>query len=1030
MFSWSNNTGENMTLMFAQDISMGVFQSEETMNGVLAAFYDLNEDDEIGYYISDNGTVISECFGTININQGNQTALALWGDDRVTDDVDGLPCGAIPSLFFLSESNLVYKVQVGEWLYSDENQVYDCGIPGTDYYCQFVGFAYCTNGLNVPSNISLALYGCTDVNYTEYNENADLDDGSCTTLIVYGCLDNLYTEYNELANTPDESCSTFVIEGCTDSDYTEYIDLANTEDGSCFTLVVYGCTDDLYTEYYESVNSDNGSCTTLIVEGCMDILYLEYSENANTDDGSCVTLVVLGCQDVLYTEYNDLANTDDESCLILVVEGCTNDQFIEYTEIANTDDGSCYIYINSSQNGNSCAFGEVGVTVSLSFSQITPAGQHTWDIQDTNGNVYATNPFTYAANFVYTSDEVCLQEGGAYIFNAYDSGNDGWGDGSWYTVSVCDGYYTLIDNSGFAPTESVSSEIFTIPSVSLVNGSCIFPICSDPNYLEYYFNLEEIDIENSNTEELCTTPITSNGITASQFEEPLNTGANMTIPMPEGMLQQFEGGQIAAFSNGICVGLETITSGFIAMGLWGDDSSTETLIDGMLTGEVPSFAVLFNGGVISLDQNEMTGYTTNGIATISNFQITEPIGCTSPTACNYVSYAIIDDGSCTYAVEYYDCEGTCILDSDGDGICNELEIPGCTVWGYNNYNELATDNDGTCLVSWEEDYAILTASSNAVIDSIENDCANNITIASATLDSLQNTYNVLSGLSISIDLLNGWNIIGYTSTYEQDAQIALAEIEDIILIFKDNNADVYMPEYGFNGIGNLLPGQGYQIKVSEAYNNFSFENELILGCTDSLACNYNELANLEDTNCTYVTETTDCDGNLIALNYTIGDLVEGGIVFYIDETGEHGLVAALEDLGSYEWGCYGTDLNGNDNTVSPELYEIGAGYENSIAIVAECSETPIAASVALSATTEGYTDWYLPSRFELVEMYNSIGNGGPEGNIGGFETSDYPYYWSSSEYNSYSARYVSFNSGATSFTNKSSSLRVRAVRAF
>ena len=659
------------------------------------------------------------------------------------------------------------------------------------------------------------------------------------------------------------------------------------------------------------------------IEGCTDVNYLEYNVNANTDNGSCITPIVYGCTDFEAINFNSEANMDDYSCV--------------YFDFSECD----------------CCGGM---------------------------NSFEFNPESYTL-----CEEHCSM-----------------------ITPICD--------EGCTDPSAINFD----PIAVIENYSCIFPTCSDTNYLEYYLNVPE----------LCTTPITNNGFTAEMFEEPLNTGANMTIPIPVGLVQQFEGGQIAAFSNGLCVGLETITSGFIAMGLWGDDSSTDAVIDGMISGEVPSFAVLYNGGVISLDQNEMTGYTTNSIATISNFQITDPIGCTSSTACNYVAYAIIDDGSCTYAVEYYDCVGTCILDSDNDGICDELEIPGCTEWGYTTYNEIATDDDGTCLVTWEEDYGNLTESTAALVDSLENDCANNITIANVTLDSLQNTYNVLSGLSISIDLINGWNIIGYTSTYEQDAEIALAEIEDIILIFKDNNADVYMPEYGFNGIGNLLPGQGYQIKVSEGYTNFSFENTLILGCTDSLACNYNAQANLEDTNCSYETESTDCNGNPIALNYEIGDLVEGGIVFYIDETGEHGLVAALEDLGQFEWGCYGTDINGNNSSVSPELDGIGTGLQNTLEIVSGCSETPIAASEALAYESEGYSDWYLPSRYELVEMYNTIGNGGPEGNIGGFETSDLPYYWSSSENDNSFAWVVPFYDGVTVSGLKLYSLRVRAVRAF
>jgi hypothetical protein len=560
------------------------------------------------------------------------------------------------------------------------------------------------------------------------------------------------------------------------------------------------------------------------------------------------------------------------------------------------------------------------------------------------------------------------------------------------------------------------------------NGSCIYP-CPDPNYLEYYLNLSE----------LCTTLITNNGFTAEMFEDPLNTGSNMTIPIPVGLVQQFEGGQIAAFSNGICVGLEVITNDFITMGLWGDDNSTNE-VDGLLTGEVPTFVVLYNGGIISLDQYDFTGYQTNGLVFISNFQISDPTGCTSSAACNYISYASIDDGSCFYAEEYYTCEGNCNNDTDNDGICDELEFPGCTEWGYTTYNELATHNDGTCLVTWEEVYGNLTESTTALVDSLENDCVNNITIASATLDSLQNTYNVLEGLSISVDLMNGWNLIGYTSTYEQDAEIALAEVEDIILIFKDNNANVYMPGYSFNGIGNLIPGHGYQIKVSEVYNNFSFEYELILGCTDSLACNYNKLANLEDTNCTYETLTTDCDGNQIVLNYAIGDLVEGGIIFYIDETGQHGLVAALEDItegsniGTYgipegfEWGCYQQYANGAEGIA------IGTGYQNTLDINAQNCQTEnggiTAVQAALDYEKEGYTDWFLPSLNELYEMYSTIGNVGLQGNIGGFETNNQPYYWSSSENYNNNAWLVYFNNGLSNLYSKDFSLRVRCVRAF
>ena len=52
-------------------------------------------------------------------------------------------------------------------------------------------------------------------------------------------------------------------------------------------------------------------------------------------------------------------------------------------------------------------------------------------------------------------------------------------------------------------------------------------------------------------------------------------------------------------------------------------------------------------------------------------------GCTQ--ACNYDSAANNADGSCWYAETYYDCDFVCLVDDvDGDGVCDELEIGGCT----------------------------------------------------------------------------------------------------------------------------------------------------------------------------------------------------------------------------------------------------------------------------------------------------------------------------------------------------------------
>jgi hypothetical protein len=46
-------------------------------------------------------------------------------------------------------------------------------------------------------------------------------------------------------------------------------------------------------------------------------------------------------------------------------------------------------------------------------------------------------------------------------------------------------------------------------------------------------------------------------------------------------------------------------------------------------------------------------------------------GCTTPFACNYDPEATIDDGSCEYPEEFYDCDGICIDPS----ACNYLVVP-------------------------------------------------------------------------------------------------------------------------------------------------------------------------------------------------------------------------------------------------------------------------------------------------------------------------------------------------------------------
>ena len=153
------------------------------------------------------------------------------------------------------------------------------------------------------------------------------------------------------------------------------------------------------------------------------------------------------------------------------------------------------------------------------------------------------------------------------------------------------------------------------------------------------------------------------------------------------------------------------------------------------------------------------------------------------------------------------------------------------------------------------------------------------------------------------------------------------------------------------------------------------------------------------------------------LIFEIGDTFEGGIIFYIDGTGRHGLICAPSDQGSATWGCYGTNLPGAEGTA------IGTGNQNTIDIMSGCSTAGIAARICGDLSLNGYSDWYLQSKDELNLMYTNLKVNG----MGGFANA---WYYSSSEIGPESAHAMNFGTGTWDGATKSYPQSVRAIRAF
>ena len=168
--------------------------------------------------------------------------------------------------------------------------------------------------------------------------------------------------------------------------------------------------------------------------------------------------------------------------------------------------------------------------------------------------------------------------------------------------------------------------------------------------------------------------------------------------------------------------------------------------------------------------------------------------------------------------------------------------------------------------------------------------------------------------------------------------------------------------------------------------------------------------------------STPDDGKL----YAMADIGPSGIgiVFYITEGGLHGLEAApslwsggMEDPKSVWIEGGESQFNENGNTFT----DIGKGLANSNAIIAQTDHESSAAKICRDYAGGGLTDWFLPSRNELNELFKG------KDTIGGFGIER---YWTSCEYDIYFGMYQSFDSGTSENIYKESEYRVRPVRAF
>ncbi|MCX6258397.1 MAG: T9SS type A sorting domain-containing protein [Bacteroidia bacterium] len=78
---------------------------------------------------------------------------------------------------------------------------------------------------------------------------------------------------------------------------------------------------------------------------------------------------------------------------------------------------------------------------------------------------------------------------------------------------------------------------------------------------------------------------------------------------------------------------------------------------------------------------------------------------------------------------------------------------------------------------------------------------------------LQVTGNIIIPELTPLTILQGWSIMGYLRTTPALITSLLSSIVNHVNIVKDESGQVYWPFYGFNNIGNMLPGKAYQFNM-------------------------------------------------------------------------------------------------------------------------------------------------------------------------------------------------------------------------
>ena len=426
--------------------------------------------------------------------------------------------------------------------------------------------------------------------------------------------------------------------GCTDATACNYDELATDDDGSCeFPLDLYGS---IYVDCLGACLSDtdgDGICDEEEVLGCQNEEACNYNALATDDDGSCV-LLTDDCDSCDGEGGITDGDTDDNDiCDVDQIDGCTDQTACNYNPLANADDASCeFTSCAGCIDVNACNY-DASATIDDGSCEF-PAGYPN-NIVDCGGNCLSDDD----------ADGICNEE----------------------EVAGCEDETAC--NYNPAATDSDGSCTYPAEDYLDCDGACLNDADEDGI-------CDELEVAGCTDEEACNT---------GDFSDTDNTLCTYPDGYPTNIVD----------CDGACIN-DTDGDGVCdedEVGGCDDEmacnfSASATDNDGSCTYPIDLYG---------LDYVDCDGACLNDEDGDGVCDEEELAGCTDPNACNAGDFTDTNDDLCTYPDGYpsniVNCEGECLNDIDGDGVCDEEEVGGCDDDTACNFSASATDNDGSCV---------------------------------------------------------------------------------------------------------------------------------------------------------------------------------------------------------------------------------------------------------------------------------------------------------------------------------------------